>query len=41
MAREVDAYDEAQTIFEVLNDGIPEFYGTYEECVQYINEIRE
>lgn len=39
MAREIETYDEAQTIFEVLNDGTPEFYGTYEECVEYINSV--
>lgn len=41
MAYEIDSYNEEQTVFEVLNDGIPEFYGSYDECVQYINQIRE
>ena len=39
MAYEILPYDEAATIFEVLNDGTPEFYGTQEECQQYIDNL--
>ena len=37
MAYEILSYNEEATIFEVLNDGIPEFYGTQEECQVYID----
>lgn len=39
MAYEVLPYDEQATIFEVLNDGTPEFYGTRKECESYVNDI--
>lgn len=38
MAYEISPYDEEATVFEVLNDSIPEFYGTAEECRQYIDQ---
>lgn len=39
MAYEISPYDEAATIYEVLNDGTPEFYGTPEECQAYIDAL--
>ena len=39
MAYEISPYDEEATVFEVLHDGIPEFYGTVEECQAYIDSI--
>ena len=38
MAYLIEPYNEERTVFEVLNDDIPEFYGTEEECQQYIDE---
>lgn len=38
MAYLIEPYNEKRTVFEVLNDDIPEFYGTEEECQQYIDE---
>jgi len=40
MAHTIEAYNEEETVFEVLNDGIPEFYGTQEECQEYINQLK-
>ena len=37
MAYEIEPYDEDATVFEAVNDGIPEFYGTYDQCVEYVN----
>ena len=41
MAYEISPYDEEATIFEVLNDSIPEFYGTEEECQAYIDNMAQ
>lgn len=40
MAYEIQPYDEEETVFEAVNDGIPEFYGTQEECQEYIDNIK-
>ena len=37
MAYEILPYNEEATVFKVLNDGTPEFYGAQEECQQYVN----
>jgi hypothetical protein len=41
MAYEISPYNEEATVFEVLNDGTPEFYGTEEECQAYIDSLAE
>lgn len=41
MSYSIQPYDEAETLFEVVNDGTPEFYGTREECNEWMeNKIR-
>jgi hypothetical protein len=39
MAYEIDKYDEEGIVWEVVNDGTPEFYGSYEECQEYIDTL--
>ena len=36
MAYSVEPYDEEATIFEVVNNGTPEFYGSEEECIEWM-----
>jgi hypothetical protein len=39
MGYDVQPYDEEGTVYEAVNDGTPEFYGTLEECVAYIDSV--
>lgn len=39
MGYDIQPYDEEETVFEAVNDGTPEFYGTHEECVIYIEDV--
>ena len=41
MAYNIQPYDEAETVYEVVNYGTPEFYGTFEECAEYIEGVNK